>query len=551
MRKESQPYNALSDGSWDFGNGVIGPSLLDQQHFNSIREIPKITKKNLSSRKAIRFAPISIAGLVALACSGGGNKNTVKNTQEFEDKEPSGYALPFPRGETWFLTGGPHADGFSNGVRYAIDIAPPEGGFCPADGRKFTIDNRVVTASASGEVIVKGDDKNRNDPHHSEIRIKGKSGLTQVYIHLDNTQVKEGDKVKQGTPLGNPSCEFPPGGGNTGPHVHIGLMKDGQAIPIDGVIVGGWTIHENGTMTKDGEKTRIAHSGRYGENSAGIRNDLPNTSNKAVVAGPKDPIPPISATITSKEVFPATVTPTPKPTEAPKPTETPKPTSTVEKPKTIEEQAKKASLSYFFRLLDSTQKAADSYNKVELTSSFSITGKTAAEHQSLLEGKQILQDSDLIETTWVYSVEQGSKKFTKNFGQAEIKNIKLNTLSTIPVNDADKANGIQWKGNIQITFIDRYRIVKPWFNWAIAYFSEYGNEEEWEKANLPKPTIPFTQWENGTIQIPILLKNDTWQIQSQNNAISYPIRSFNVGRDRCQPWQKPIDGCQVAPIKTD
>lgn len=337
-------------------------------------------------------------------------------------------------------------------------------------------------------------------------------------------------------------------------------MKDGQPIPIDGVVVGGWTIHngvdgKDGTMTKPGEKTRIADIGRYGENSTGIRNDLPNNPNKVAVASPKDPIPPISATITSKEVFTAPPPPTPTaiPTPTPKPTETPKP-AVVEKPKTIEEQAQKASLAYFFRLLDSTQKIVNPYNndnKVELTSSFSITGRTATERQSLLEGKQILQDTDLIETTWVYSRHEGQGKITKNFGQAEIKNIKLNTLFTIPVDNADKANGIQWKGTILITFIDRYHIVKPWFNWAIAYFSEYGNEGEWEKANVPKPTIPFTQWENGTIQVPILLKNGTWQIQSQNNIINYPIPSVSVGREGCQPWQKPIDGCQVVRIKTD
>lgn len=258
------------------------------------------------TRKVIPFA--ATASLIFASC--GGEKN---NTQELKNNESSGYSLPFPEGETWFLTTGPHADGYSNGIKYAIDIAPPElgrlNGNCPTDGSRLSIGNRVVTASASGEVIAKGDDKNRNDLHHSEIRIKDKNGLTQVYIHLDKTKVKLGNKVSQGDPLGNPSCEYPPGGANTGPHVHVGLMKDGQAIPIDGVEIGGWTIHngvddKDGTMTKDGEKTRTADVGRFGENSTGIRNDLPNKSNKAVVAGPKDPIPQISGQINEKPVSP-------------------------------------------------------------------------------------------------------------------------------------------------------------------------------------------------------------------------------------------------------
>ena len=275
--------------------------------------LPHVFHKESLTKKAARFVLknaatrlLPVSTLIFAACSGGGVGEKNSSPQELENKA-SGYSLPFPEGETWYLTTGPHGDGYSNGIKYAIDIAPPEGGFCPEDGRKFTIDNRVVTASASGEVIAKGDDRNRNDLHHSEIRIKDKNGLTQVYIHLDNTKVKLGDKVKQGAPLGNPSCEYPPGGANTGPHVHIGLIKDGQAIPIDGAVVGGWTIHEGvngqeGTMTKQGEKTRTASTGRYGENSNGIRNDLPNNPNRAVVASPKDPIPPISANVIEKKV---------------------------------------------------------------------------------------------------------------------------------------------------------------------------------------------------------------------------------------------------------
>lgn len=284
-----------------------------------------IAKKaaRLVLERGTRILPASV--LIFAGCSGNGASEKNSSSQELENRESAGYELPFTRGETWYLTQGPHGDGYSNGIKYGIDIAPPEGGFCPGDGRKFTINNRVVTASASGEVIAKGDDKNKNDPHHSEIRIKDKNGLTQVYIHLDSTKVKLGDKVKQGQTLGNPSCEYPPGGRNTGPHLHIGLMKDGHAIPIDGVEVGGWTIHngvdgKDGTMTKPGEKTRTADVGRYGENSTGIRNDLPNNSGRAIVAGPKDPIPPISGSVKEK----SSITPTSKPTGTPKAIPTPR-----------------------------------------------------------------------------------------------------------------------------------------------------------------------------------------------------------------------------------
>lgn len=153
------------------------------------------------------------------------------------------------------------------------------------------------------------------------IKVKDAKGLTQVYIHAANIKVKKGDRISQGTPLGNPSCEYPPGGRNEGPHVHEGLEKDGQAIPIDGVVLGGWTIHNepqnyDGTMTKPGEKTRTANTGRCSDDKAcgGIRNDLPNGPREEVLGESTGP----TATATAKS------------------TETPKPAPTTEKKTPVE-----------------------------------------------------------------------------------------------------------------------------------------------------------------------------------------------------------------------
>ena len=311
--------------------------------------------------KGLILPVASVTALIAVACSGGADKNS--SSQELENRESSGYELPFPKGETWFLTGGPHSDGFSNGIRYAIDIAPPEGGSCPTDGSRLVIENRVVSASASGEVIVAGDDKNRSDPSHSMIKIKDANGLTEVYVHAANLKVKKGDKVKQDALLGNPSCEFPPGGRNDGAHIHVGLEKDGQAIPIDGVVIGDWTVHSgetnyNGTVTQ-GKTVKTADTRRCATDTAcgGIRNDLLNEkgSAKLVVGSPKPPTPPISATVTSKEVTGATANP------APKPTETSKPTPTIEKQ--VEQGWKMVnSLNYPYRIAIPVEWTRDSTN---------------------------------------------------------------------------------------------------------------------------------------------------------------------------------------------
>ena len=160
---------------------AFGPSSADLRRADSIfdqkesktKEEPNnhlllVSQKSIVGKLPAKLAiPGSMATVILMAACSGGEKNT----QEVENKE-SGYTLPFPEGETWFLTGGPHADGLSNGIRYAIDIAPPEVRPCPTDGSRLVIENRVVTASASGQVIAAGNDKNRSDPSHSMIKVR-------------------------------------------------------------------------------------------------------------------------------------------------------------------------------------------------------------------------------------------------------------------------------------------------------------------------------------------------------------------------------------------
>jgi len=265
--------------------------------------------------KGLILPVASVTALIAVACSGGADKNS--SSQELENRESSGYELPFPKGETWFLTGGPHYHGYlPNGIRNALDFAPPElgplNGKCPTDGSRLVIENRVVTASASGKVTVVGDDNNRNDRNHSVVEINDERGLTEIYVHIDKTKVKKGQHVNQGDAIGNPSCEFPPDGANEGPHAHVGLKKNGQGISIDGVVIGDWTVHSgeinyNGTVTQ-GKTVKTADTRRCATDTAcgGIRNDLLNEkgSQKLAVAGPKSPIPPISGSIKEKPVTP-------------------------------------------------------------------------------------------------------------------------------------------------------------------------------------------------------------------------------------------------------
>lgn len=482
-------------------------------------------------KKAIRFAPASV--LIFAGCSGGNGAE--KNTKELESNE-SGYALPFPKGETWFLTAGPHEDGYSNGVKYAIDIAPPEVVNC-TPGARIALENRTVTASASGKVTLVGNDNNREDPNHSMVDVKDKQGLTERYIHLDHTKVKKGDKVKQGQALGDPSCEFPPGGANTGIHVHVGLMKDGQAIPIDGAVVGGWTIHDgvngkDGTMTKDGEKTRTADKGRFGENSTGIRNDLPNTSNKAIIASPKDPIHPISGTVREKSIAPTT--------------ETKKPAAIEKQPKTLEEQAKLLALNNFLHPLSKTQEAEVDYfgNKSLVTLDSKIVQDMTASKIDIIQGKQS-QDTDRLSVRW------NTSEFTKwgtskNLGEAEIKGIQMQ-LASQPITRAEQANGIQWKGAVQINYLAHWRFVLPVYTGGRG---SPGTKREWTIANPQIPVgLPFSPWAEQRWSDSLILANGRWTSSNDQPAneittrVLYPLDVSTItGADKSNPCAPGFGG---------
>lgn len=146
--------------------------------------------------------------------------------------------LKFPFNGVWYFTGGPHSDGLSNGTRYAVDFASEEVYPCPGSD---PLTGNPVIASESGKVITVGDEK---DPeHHSIVEIQDDREYILGYMHLANISVELGEDVKTGTPLGDPSCEVPPGVKTTEIHLQE-YLKDpnGKPIPIDGVVFSGYTV---------------------------------------------------------------------------------------------------------------------------------------------------------------------------------------------------------------------------------------------------------------------------------------------------------------------
>jgi LasA protease len=157
-------------------------------------------------------------------------------------------SLPFAKGETWFLTGGPHSAWGRGSPWGAIDFtsisvagcgALPEWAVAMADG--------VITRSARGEVV------QALDPSGDD-----RVGWSLLYLHIGtNGRVPVGTRVKRGDRIGHPSCE---GGVSDGAHMHLVRRHNGEWVNGTGrlpFVIGGWALSE-ATEEYDGYLTRGA-----------------------------------------------------------------------------------------------------------------------------------------------------------------------------------------------------------------------------------------------------------------------------------------------------
>jgi LasA protease len=162
------------------------------------------------------------------------------------------FVLPFQPGSVWAYTGGPHT-AWGKGEPYAaVDFAPPSvaAGCQPTEEWATAIADGLVVRSEIGEVALDldGDGDER-------------TGWVIFYLHLASEgRAQAGDILKQGDPIGHPSCE---GGTSTGTHVHIARKYNGEwmaAEGVDGILafnLEGWTPH-NGDRPYEGTLTRNA-----------------------------------------------------------------------------------------------------------------------------------------------------------------------------------------------------------------------------------------------------------------------------------------------------
>lgn len=165
------------------------------------------------------------------------------------------FSLPWPSGETWYFSGGPHGGWNSGSAWAAIDFVPPDvQGGCFQSGSWVTaVAPGEVTRSGFGAVVVDLD----GDGYAG-------TGWAVTYMHLDNQdRIMEGERVDTGDRLGHPGCE---GGFTNGTHLHIARTYNGRWISADGAIpfdfdgwlsqgagyeYNGWLVRGDETKTAD------------------------------------------------------------------------------------------------------------------------------------------------------------------------------------------------------------------------------------------------------------------------------------------------------------
>lgn len=161
--------------------------------------------------------------------------------------------LPFPPGEVWAHTGGPHT-GWGEGEPWAaLDFAPS------VEQRGCYTTRQWATAMADGLVT-------RTDVGSVILDLDGdgdeRTGWVIFYLHLaKEDKARVGERLLAGQPVGHPSCE---GGSSTGSHVHVARKYNGEWVEAAGAlpfVMEGWTPEEGatvylGTLTRQGHTIR-------------------------------------------------------------------------------------------------------------------------------------------------------------------------------------------------------------------------------------------------------------------------------------------------------
>jgi len=141
-----------------------------------------------------------------------------------QDDRGLAMGLPWPVGESRYLTQGPHAPGGS--ILAALDFAGSLGALVHAAR------GGVVYHACPGAA-------------DTYVRIDHGGGVESHYYHLDSISVPNGQWVSRWAPIGVQGTKVRCGGWVTGAHFQFWIKVNGQNLAIDGIDIGGWRVSGN------------------------------------------------------------------------------------------------------------------------------------------------------------------------------------------------------------------------------------------------------------------------------------------------------------------
>lgn len=162
----------------------------------------------------------------------------------------------------------------------------------------------------------------------------------------------------------------------------------------------------------------------------------------------------------------------------------------------------------------------------------------------MLNGYHVYLQTSPLKARWEFTAgDPASNPSTPRIkGQLDMCDISFqDSPLTPPLSNADRANGIKWKGTPTIRFLVRARFVA-------------GNApRSVSTSSFPDPTIDFTPWKERVFAMSVMLQGGEWKvipgpfdIGGNINIARYPITdaySLELARGNCNNGF-PIPGCQ-------
>ena len=215
-----------------------------------------------SWQSAIQRAPFALLNVQSKKLMAGWATQATLSTKATVD-----WMFPWPVGETWIFTQGPH--GAYNGALDFGNVAPAHTSWvvAPADGV-------VIGTCGTSQVVMRFDD-----------------GRALGFYHLTGrpANIYVGARITRGTRLGHPGTNVDCGGSAIGPHLHLFAAAPTSIV---GASFNGYVVTDDGWFSRDIKKGRLV--GRtstfqicvVNRSRCAIRNDY-----RGPVAAPPAPAP--------------------------------------------------------------------------------------------------------------------------------------------------------------------------------------------------------------------------------------------------------------------